>query len=113
MRLAVSTAAFLAVLAIASSARAAVNDVDASCELHGTAVYFGNGVATAYDDALWTSLAYLPPLAEEAGIDDVNGFDVAYNHSDGLMRDILETLELPSATRRPRTPAAGSAGPAV
>lgn len=56
-----------------------------------TKVYFGNGVANTRLDAQ-ESMWSLVPLAEEAGLED---FEVAlaYNPTEGLLLDVVETIE--------------------
>jgi hypothetical protein len=58
-------------------------------------VYFGNGVNVLRQDAeeaLWP----LAGLAEEAGVDDAE-VALAYNPTDGLLGDVLETLKQKAA----------------
>jgi hypothetical protein len=81
------------VLALALCANPARAVEAKSCPTKGTAVYFGNGVNNSYDEAMWVSLDDLPGLAEEARITDVSHYGVAYNHTDGLLSDVIETLE--------------------
>jgi von Willebrand factor type D domain len=63
---------------------------DAQSLCHGTAMYFGNGVNNTRADAeqaMWR----LPELADEALV-HVDALGLAYNPTDGLLADALETI---------------------
>ena len=64
-----------------------------TCASTGTALYFGNGVNKTFDQAQEMADDDLPGLAEEANVTDVAEIGVAYNRTDGLLEDVLETLE--------------------
>ena len=82
------------VLALMGRATPAVSaGPDASCATAGTAVYYGNGVNTPYDRAQEIADDDLPGLADEANVNDVVAIGIAYNHTDGLLEDIIQTLE--------------------
>jgi hypothetical protein len=63
----------------------------------GTGVYFGNGINTTALEADEVARDTLPDLAEEAGIEAPVTFAVAYNQTNGLFADVLETLEQKAA----------------
>ncbi len=71
----------------------AAAQADGGCASRGTAVYFGNGIATAYDRAQEIADDDLPALASEANVSDVVELGVAYNHTDKLLLDVSQTLE--------------------
>jgi hypothetical protein len=82
----VATFAFLLLCAGAASAQ------QVSCPARGTVVYFGNGVNTSAIEADATARDRLPGLASEAGIAEPLDFKVAYNQSNGLFDDLIETM---------------------
>ena len=87
-----SCTALLLGLAVILSVRTALADADAGCSSTGTSLYFGNGVNTTYDEAWEDAQNDLPGLATEANLNNVVKVDVAYNHTDGLLADVIQTL---------------------
>jgi hypothetical protein len=67
------------------------------CPDQGTVIYFGNGVNTLAVDADAVARDDLPGLADEAGITGPVMFAVAYNQTDGVFGDLIETLEQKAA----------------
>jgi hypothetical protein len=80
----------LVVVLSAGTGRAAS---DPGCTTTGTSLYFGNGINTSYDEAWEDADDDLPGLAAEAKLNDLVAVGVAYNHTDGFLADVIQTLE--------------------
>ena len=89
--------AWLIALMCASAALVPATPVGAqlfnNCTQQRTAMYYGNGVETAYDEAMWTANRRLTELAPRSSGYDVPKRAVAYNNSEGLPEAIIATLE--------------------
>jgi len=83
----------LAVIVVVVLARAAAAAPDAGCVGTGTSLYFGNGINKTYDEAWEVADDDLLGLAAEAKVNDVVEIGVAYNHTDGFLEDVIQTLE--------------------
>jgi alpha-tubulin suppressor-like RCC1 family protein len=80
-------------IAVAVAGGAALAAPDAGCTMPGTSLYFGNGINTTYDEAWEDADDDLPRLAAEAKIADVVAIGIAYNHTDGFLADVMQTLK--------------------
>ncbi len=67
------------------------------CPDQGTVIYFGNGINKTAVEADAVARDDLPGLADEAGVTGPVMFATAYNQTDGLFSDIIETLEQKAA----------------
>jgi hypothetical protein len=86
-------AAALVGIVVVLSAGKGLAAPDAGCTSTGTSLYFGNGINTTYDEAWEDADDDLPGLAAEANVNDLVAVGVAYNHTDGLLADVIQTLE--------------------
>jgi hypothetical protein len=67
------------------------------CPDQGTVFYFGNGINKTAVEADAVVRDDLPDLADEAGVAGPLMFAPAYNQTDGLLSDIVQTLEQKAA----------------
>jgi hypothetical protein len=67
------------------------------CPTQGTGVYFGNGVNVTAVEADRVVRDALPDLAQQAGVRGPLAFGAAYNQTNGLFLDLIETLKQKAA----------------